>query len=106
MRQAGVASGTNSALRELGGVFGVAVLASVFAAHGAYSSARAFIAGFTPALWVAVSPSALGILAALLTAGRARVTESPEQADFAGSRTGLQSTAAAAAPESCVGARA
>src|SRR5947209_2216283 len=30
---AGVASGTNSALRELGGVFGVAVLASVFARH-------------------------------------------------------------------------
>jgi MFS family permease len=36
--QAGVAAGTNSAVRELGGVFGVAVLASVFAAHVAYAT--------------------------------------------------------------------
>jgi EmrB/QacA subfamily drug resistance transporter len=69
--QAGIAAGTNSALRELGGVFGVAVLASVFARHGVYSSHAAFIAGFTDALWVAVAFSALGVLAALLSAPRA-----------------------------------
>src|SRR3954447_5610299 len=32
----GIASGAANALRELGGVFGVAVLASVFASHGSY----------------------------------------------------------------------
>ena len=31
---AGVAAGTNSAIRELGGVFGIAILAAVFAAQG------------------------------------------------------------------------
>lgn len=54
LSQAGIASGTNSALRELGGVFGVAVLASVFAAHGGYASPAQFIHGFSTALWVGV----------------------------------------------------
>jgi hypothetical protein len=35
----GVAAGTNNALNALGGVFGVAILAAVFAAHGSYASA-------------------------------------------------------------------
>jgi EmrB/QacA subfamily drug resistance transporter len=74
---AGVASGTNSALRELGGVFGVAVLASVFASSGGYHSAHAFIHGFGPAIWVAVGLSAAGILAAALT-GAARVGRARE----------------------------
>jgi EmrB/QacA subfamily drug resistance transporter len=69
---AGVASGTNSALRELGGVFGVAVLASVFSRPGVYSSAHVFVAGFTAALWVAAGLSALGIAAAALGPGRRR----------------------------------
>jgi EmrB/QacA subfamily drug resistance transporter len=71
--EAGVGSGTNSAIRELGGVLGVAVLASVFARRGVYTSPRAFIDGFTQAIWVAAGFSALGIVAALLTAGRRRV---------------------------------
>ena len=33
----GQASGANNAIRELGGVFGVAVLASIFAAQGGYA---------------------------------------------------------------------
>lgn len=70
MDEAGIASGTNSAFRELGGVFGVAVLASVFSHPGAFRSPSGFIAGFTPALWVAVGLSAAGIVAALLTARR------------------------------------
>ncbi|MDQ4048991.1 MAG: MFS transporter [Actinomycetota bacterium] len=68
--EAGVASGTNSAMRELGGVFGVAVLASIFAARGGYGTPAAFVAGFTPAIWIAAALSAVGILAAVLTAGR------------------------------------
>ena len=63
---AGVASGTNSALRELGGVFGVAILAAVFARPGAYGSPQVFVHGFTQALWVGAALSALGIVAALL----------------------------------------
>jgi MFS family permease len=72
---AGVASGTNSALRELGGVFGVAVLASVFARPGVYGSAQAFVDGFTPALWVGAGLSALGMAAATLAPGRPRANE-------------------------------
>jgi EmrB/QacA subfamily drug resistance transporter len=68
--EAGVASGTNSTIRELGGVLGVAVLASVFARHGVYASPAAFAKGFTPALWVAVAFSGFGVLAALFTAKR------------------------------------
>src|SRR5262249_36459928 len=40
------ASGTNSSLRELGGVFGVAALAAVFTRHGVYGSPQAFVDGF------------------------------------------------------------
>jgi EmrB/QacA subfamily drug resistance transporter len=75
LTEAGVASGTNATIRELGGVFGVAILASVFARPGVYSSHHAFIAGFTDAIWVAVGFSALGVVAALLTATRPRPTE-------------------------------
>jgi nitrate/nitrite transporter NarK len=43
LAEAGVASGTNSTIRELGGVLGVAVLATVFARHGVYTSAEMFV---------------------------------------------------------------
>lgn len=36
----GQASGANNAIRELGGVFGVAVLAAVFSQSGGYESGR------------------------------------------------------------------
>jgi len=74
-QEAGVASGTNNALRQLGGVFGVAVLAAVFTHQGGYSSPHAFIDGFTPALWVGAGLSALGIIAALLAPGRLRAAK-------------------------------
>lgn len=63
--QIGIASGTNNSLRELGGVFGVAVLAAVFTRPGVYASASTFVAGFSPALWVAVALSLAGILLTL-----------------------------------------
>jgi MFS family permease len=75
LSEAGVASGSNSTIRELGGVFGVAVLASVFARHGVYTSPATFVDGFTPALWVAVAFSGLGVVAALFTRGRPRQQE-------------------------------
>jgi EmrB/QacA subfamily drug resistance transporter len=69
--EAGVASGTNSSFRELGGVFGVAVLAAVFTHHAVYSSPHAFFERFGWALWVGAAFSAAGIVAALLAPGRA-----------------------------------
>jgi EmrB/QacA subfamily drug resistance transporter len=77
LAEAGVASGTNSMLRQLGGVFGIAVLASVFARQGVYHSPRVFIDGFTQALWVGVGFSALGVPAALLTPAHGRTEEAP-----------------------------
>ena len=62
----GVASGTNSALRELGGVFGVAVLASVFSRPGVYTNPATFVDGFRAALWVGAGFSAAGVLAAVV----------------------------------------
>jgi EmrB/QacA subfamily drug resistance transporter len=74
-QEAGVASGANSAIRELGGVLGVAVLASVFIHHGGYASPHAFVHGFTTAVWVAVAFSAVGVVAAVLTGGRRLLTQ-------------------------------
>jgi EmrB/QacA subfamily drug resistance transporter len=62
----GVAAGTNNALNALGGVFGVALLAAVFAAHGSYASPSSFIAGFRPAEWVAAAMAGAGIIGAAL----------------------------------------
>jgi EmrB/QacA subfamily drug resistance transporter len=67
----GIASGTHNAIRELGGVFGVAVLASVFAHSGGYASPQAFTDGVVPAVWVGAVIVALGGLAALCIPRRA-----------------------------------
>ena len=67
----GIASGTNSAIREIGGVFGVAVLASVFAHSGVYTSAHAFTDHFKDAVWFGAAFSAVGIFAAAALPGRA-----------------------------------
>jgi len=67
----GIAAGTNSAVREIGGVFGIAVLAAVFARQGSLRSPQEFVAGFTAAIWVAAGFSGVGVLAALLVPARA-----------------------------------
>jgi EmrB/QacA subfamily drug resistance transporter len=61
----GVASGINSALRQLGGVFGVAVLAAVFSRPGVYGSPSLFADGFKAALWVGAGFSGVGVLMAV-----------------------------------------
>jgi MFS family permease len=60
----GQASGTNNAIRELGGVFGVAVLASVFASRGGYDSPHIFSTGMQAATTVGATVVALGALLA------------------------------------------
>ena len=45
-RRVGKAAGVNSTLRELGGVFGIAVAVAVFAGAGGYASPQPFSDGF------------------------------------------------------------
>jgi EmrB/QacA subfamily drug resistance transporter len=71
--EAGQASGATNAIRELGGVMGVAVLASVFSAHGSYVSPQAFSDGVVAALPIGAAVLAAGAAVALLVPGiRAR----------------------------------
>jgi EmrB/QacA subfamily drug resistance transporter len=67
--EAGQASGATNAIRELGGVMGVAVLASVFSAHGSYATPQAFSDGVVSALPIGASVLALGAVIALLVPG-------------------------------------
>jgi MYXO-CTERM domain-containing protein len=67
----GQASGANNAIRELGGVFGVAVLASVFAHYGGYGSGVSFTDGMRPAVYIGAAIVALGAVA-MFAAGRRR----------------------------------
>jgi MFS family permease len=68
----GVASGANSAFRELGGVLGIAVLGAVFASHGGYASGQEYVNGMTSAVYVGAAVVAVGALAAALIPGRRR----------------------------------
>jgi hypothetical protein len=61
----GKASGAFSTMRQLGGAFGVAILAAVFTAAGSYASPGAFSDGFAPALGAAAGLALAGGLAAL-----------------------------------------
>jgi hypothetical protein len=65
-----VASGINNAARELGGVFGIAILASVFSSTGSYISPAAFAAGVRAAVFVGAGVVAAGAVAAALAPGR------------------------------------
>ena len=65
-RSAGQASGATNAIRELGGVMGIAVLASVFSSHGSYASPQAYTDGMVSAVWVGAAVLAAGALVALL----------------------------------------
>ncbi len=71
-QEEGLASGANNAIREVGGVFGVAILASVFAANGGYVSPAAFVEGMVPAVWVGAAVVAVGAIVALAIPGRRR----------------------------------
>src|SRR5919197_1740264 len=74
-QEEGQASGANNAIRELGGVFGVAVLAAVFAHYGGYGTGQHFVAGMNPAVWIGAGGVALGSLAAFAIGKRPRAQE-------------------------------
>jgi EmrB/QacA subfamily drug resistance transporter len=76
--EAGLASGATNAIRELGGVLGVAVLASVFTAHGGYGSPQAYVDGMTAALPIGAAVLGAGAVLALLIPGKARAEAESE----------------------------
>src|SRR5436305_1996494 len=74
----GKASGTQNSIRELGGVFGVAVLASVWSHYGSYASGQAFVDGMVLAVWIGAAVVAAGAVAAFLIPARARRQEAQQ----------------------------
>ena len=66
----GKASGASSAIREVGGALGVAVLASVFARQGNTLTGQGFVDGLVPAIWVGAGVLGAGALLALVVPGR------------------------------------
>jgi EmrB/QacA subfamily drug resistance transporter len=68
--QAGQASGATNTIREIGGVLGVAVLATVFTSSGGFVSPQAYVDGLIPAVWVGAAVLAAGALVALLVPGK------------------------------------
>jgi EmrB/QacA subfamily drug resistance transporter len=71
----GKASGANNAIREVGGVFGVAVLASLFSHYGGYESADTFSDGLVVATWVGAAVVAGGAVLAILIPPKKRVAD-------------------------------
>jgi EmrB/QacA subfamily drug resistance transporter len=71
----GKASGANNAIREVGGVLGVAVLASIFARYGGYESPSTFNDGLVPALWIGAIVVGIGAALALLIPRKRRPAE-------------------------------
>lgn len=81
LEDAGVAAGVNSAMRELGAVFGVAIIALVFANNGSYASPTSFIDGFTATMWAAAGIAAIALIPAVLSPGKqAAPAEAPAAA--------------------------
>lgn len=66
----GKASGTFNMLRFLGGVFGVAIPAAVFAGIGGYGSPQAFSGGFVPAMGVCAVLAGVGAIVGMVLPGR------------------------------------
>ena len=67
--EAGQASGATNTIREVGGVFGIAVLATVFSSFGGYQTAQTLVNGLQPAVLVGSGVLALGAIAALMVPG-------------------------------------
>ena len=73
----GKASGANNAIRELGGVLGVAVLASIFAHAGGYRTPTTFVDGMTTAVYVGAAVVAVGAFAAFAIPRKRRQRQAP-----------------------------
>jgi len=87
LADSGVAAGANNTMREAGGLFGVAVLAAVFTAHGGYASPAMFMHGGRAALLVAGGVALIAVIPSLFGPSRA-----------AGAGAALRTAAAQSAP--------
>jgi len=74
-QEEGQASGSLNAIRELGGVFGVAVLAAIFAHYGGYRTPDSFSNGMNAAVYIGAALVAVGALASFLIPRRRPVME-------------------------------
>jgi EmrB/QacA subfamily drug resistance transporter len=87
-QEEGRASGVNNTIREIGGVFGVAILASVFSANGGYESPQAFVEGMVPAVWLGAAVLAVAAVAATFVPARRHVSlHLPEVPELGGRLT-------------------
>jgi EmrB/QacA subfamily drug resistance transporter len=77
--EAGQASGATNTVREIGGVLGVAVLATIFTSSGSFGSPQAYVDGLIPAVWVGAAVLAAGALVALLVPGRRAAEAAPAE---------------------------
>ncbi|HEY8198622.1 MAG TPA: DHA2 family efflux MFS transporter permease subunit [Candidatus Limnocylindrales bacterium] len=82
----GKASGANNAIREIGGVFGVAVLASVFSRYGGYQTPQTFVDGLQVAIIVGAAVVAVGSLAAFAIPRAHRATAAASETVAIGAR--------------------
>ena len=71
--QTGQASGATNAIRELGGVLGIAVLATVFTSHGSYATPQAYVSGLVPAVALGAVVVGLAAIVALAVPGRSAI---------------------------------
>jgi MFS family permease len=77
----GKAAGTNSTMRELGGVLGIALGVAAFTAAGSYASPTEFSDGFVAAMWVSAGLSVVAATAGAALPARLRsevLTPAPE----------------------------
>jgi EmrB/QacA subfamily drug resistance transporter len=65
LHEAGQASGATNAIREVGAVFGIAVLATIFSHAGGYATPALFVDGMRPAVFAGATVLGLGAVAAL-----------------------------------------
>jgi predicted MFS family arabinose efflux permease len=101
----GIASGANNAIRELGGVFGVAVLGAVFSARGGYTSGAAFVTGLTSAVWVGAAVVAVAAVVALALPRLRRADATAITTDAATADAHAEATVAGTAADVAVAER-
>jgi EmrB/QacA subfamily drug resistance transporter len=84
----GKASGAFNMLRQLGGAFGVAILAAVFARVGSFGSAQAFSTGFAAAMGVSAALSFVGAVAGMRLPSPREAAVAPAKMRASDTRTG------------------
>jgi MFS family permease len=81
-QEEGQASGANNAIRELGGVLGVAVLASVFSSYGGYRTPTTFVDGMNASVYIGAAVVAVGAVAALAIGRRRHKADVVSSVEF------------------------